>query len=279
MPFPHPSIASADIGPLAPFRTAWRHRVLIGRLAAREIAARYRGSVLGLAWMIANPLLMLSVYTFVFTVVFKARWGSEGGGSLEFAVYLFSGMVLFGVLSDCLTRAPTLMLENVSYIKKVVFPLEILPLAVMAGALANAGVGLVILLIFQTAAMGPPPLTALATPLVVAPLLMLALGLSWFLASLGVFLRDVRQMVGVLVTVLMFLSPIFYPLDALPEEFRAVILLNPMTIMLEQSKDVLFRGRLPSPASIAAACGIGWSVMWLGYAWFNKTRKGFADVV
>jgi lipopolysaccharide transport system permease protein len=272
--------ARDSVAPRAMWRAVWGNRLLIRRLAARELAARYRGSLLGAAWMAVNPLLMLAVYTFVFTVVFKARWGATpNGSSAEFALFLFSGMILYGVFSDVVTRAPSLMLENVSYIKKVVFPLEILPVVALASALANAAVGFVILLAFQLAVSGLPPWTFAALPIVLLPLCLLTAGLGWFLASLGVFLRDVRQMVGVFVTVLMFLSPIFYPIDMIPAEFRLFLHLNPLTPILEQSKDVLFRGRLPDPLEWAATTAFSAMVCWLGFAWFVKTRKGFADVV
>ncbi|WP_431857381.1 ABC transporter permease [Azospirillum sp.] len=272
-------MADSGAGPLALFRTAWRHRSLILRLARREIDARYRGSVLGIVWAVINPLLMLAVYTFVFTVVFQARWGAAGTGSVEFALLLFSGLVLFTVFSDGVNRAPGLLLENVSYIKKVVFPLEILPLVTLVVALFNAAIGFAILLVFYAAALGLPPLTVLLLPLVLLPLCLMTLGISWFLASAGVFLRDIRQVVGVAVTVLMFLSPIFYPLTAVPERFRGLIHLNPLTPILEQSKDLLFWGRVPAPLEWGVATLAAWGVAWLGYAWFMKTRRGFADVV
>lgn len=272
--------AGESISPVALWRAVWGNRLLIRRLAARELAARYRGSLLGAAWMAVNPLLMLAVYTFVFTVVFKARWGTTpGGSSAEFALFLFSGMILYSVFADVVTRAPTLMLENVSYIKKVVFPLEILPVVALTTALANAAVSFAILLAFQAVVTGAPPPTLAAAPLVLLPLCLLTAGLGWFLASLGVFLRDVRQMVGVLVTILMFMSPIFYPIDMIPAEFRGILHLNPLTAVLEQSKDVLFRGRLPALSEWAALMAASAVVCWLGFAWFVKTRKGFADVV
>lgn len=271
--------ARSGAGPFALFQTAWHHRALILRLTRHEIDARYRGSMLGIVWALLTPLLMLAVYTFVFTVVFQARWGTAGSNSTEFALLLFSGLVLFNIFSECLNRAPGLLLENVSYIKKVVFPLEILALVTLAVALFNAAIGLAILLVFYVAALGLPPATALLLPIVVAPLCLLTLGVSWFLASAGVFLRDIRQVVGVAVTVLMFLSPIFYPLTAVPERFRALIHLNPMTAILEQSKDLLFWGRIPSPLEWLVATLAAWGCAWLGYLWFMKTRRGFADVV
>lgn len=266
-------------GPFAFLKTAWRHRSLISRLARRELDARYRGSLLGMVWVVLNPLLMLAVYTFVFTTVFRARWGVAGETSGEFALLLFSGLILFTIFAECVSRAPMLLLENVSYIKKVVFPLEILPLVGMAGALINAAVSAGILCVFYLIVRGIPPATALLLPMVLLPLCLMTLGLSWFLASLGLFLRDIRQVVGVGVTVLMFLSPIFYPLSAMPEDFRDVIRLNPLTLILEHSKDLLFWGKLPPLGEWAVMTLAAWACAWLGYLWFMKTRRGFADVV
>lgn len=271
--------STAGHGPFSFFHAAWHHRSLILRLARREIDARYRGSMLGILWAVLNPLLMLVVYTFVFTTVFQARWGTATGGSGEFALLLFSGLILFNAFSECISRAPGLLLENVSYIKKVVFPLEILPLVTLAVALFNAALGFAILAVFYVAVLGLPPVTALLLPLALLPLCLMTLGGTWFLAAVGVFLRDIRQVVGVVVTVLMFLSPIFYPMSAVPERFRGFIHLNPLTPILEQSKELLFWGRVPSLLEWAAATLVGWACAWLGYLWFMKTRRGFADVV
>lgn len=266
-------------GPFAPLQSIWQHRLLVLRLARRDLEARYRGSVLGLFWAVLTPLLMMGVYTFVFSVVFQARWGNSSGGKAEFALLLLSGLILFTVFSDCVARAPGLMLENVSYIKKVVFPLEILPAVTLAVALANATIGFVILEIFAALLFGVPPLTTLLFPLILLPLCLFTLGVTWFLSSLGVFLRDIKQMVGVLVTVLMFLSPIFYPVSAIPEAYRPLILLNPLTLLLEHAREALFWGRVPNPLEWLACTAVAALVAWLGYAWFQKTRKAFADVV
>lgn len=273
--------ASTAIGPFAMIANLWAHRTLIGRLARRELAARYRGSMLGVVWAVLTPVMMLAVYTFVFRTVFKARWTAEGpgAGNGEFALLLFAGLILFNVFSEAINRAPGLMLENVSYIKKVVFPLEILPAVVLVGALYNAGIGLVVLALFYGPVFGVPPWTVILVPLVVVPLALLTLGLSWFLASAGVFLRDIRQFIGVAVTMLMFLSPIFYPASAIPEELRTFLALNPMTPILEQARDLLFWGKLPNWGAWLLSLVLGYAVAWLGYAWFVKTRKGFADVV
>jgi lipopolysaccharide transport system permease protein len=276
---PHTAAARRLPGPLAPLAALWEHRLLVLRLARRDLEARYRGSLLGLFWAVLTPLLMMAVYTFVFSVVFQARWGASSGGKAEFALLLLSGLILFTIFSECLARAPGLMLENVSYIKKVVFPLEILPAVVLAVALVNAAIGFVILELFALVLFGLPPLTTLLFPLILLPLCLVTLGVTWFLASLGVFLRDIRQMIGVLVTMLMFLSPIFYPVSAIPEAYRPVILLNPLTLLLEHTRDALFWGKAPDPLVWLAYTAAAYLVAWLGFAWFQRTRKAFADVV
>ena len=196
-----------------------------------------------------------------------------------FALLLFSGLIIFNLFSECVTRAPGLMLENVSYIKKVVFPLEILPWVSMQVALFNAAVSLLILLIFYLAVHGLPPVTVLFLPVILFPFVLLIVGLGWFLASVGVFLRDVQPLVGVLTTMLMFLSPIFYPLSAIPEAYRGLIQLNPLTPVLNASKSVIFWGQMPEWVDLILYAVVYWMVGWLGFAWFQKTRKGFADVV
>lgn len=275
-----PAALGSRTAPSAIARNLWEHRSLIGRLTRRELAARYRGSMLGVVWAVLTPVLMLVVYTFVFQTVFKARWsaGADSGNG-EFALLLFAGLILFNIFAECVARAPGLMMENISYIKKVVFPLEILPVVVLLSALCNAGIALVVLGVFYGPVFGAPPWTALLLPLPILPLVLLTLGLSWFLASAGMFLRDIRQFIGVAVTMLMFLSPTFYPASALPEEMQWLMLFNPLTLVLEQARDLLFWGKLPDWEMWLLSLGYGVAAAWLGYAWFVKTRKGFADVV
>jgi len=265
--------------PFSPFTCAWQYRALIARLAKREIEARYRGSILGVIWAFVVPMLMLGVYTFVFSIVFRIRWEVPTEENGAFALLLFSGLIIFNLFSECVTRAPGLMLENVSYIKKVVFPLEIMPWVSMQVALFNAAVSLLILLVFYLVVHGLPPATFLLLPVVVFPLVLLILGLGWFLSSLGVFLRDVRPFVGVVTTMMMFLSPIFYPLSAIPEAYRGLIQLNPLTLVLNASKSVMVWGQTPQWIDWFLYVMFSWMVGWLGFVWFQKTRKGFADVV
>lgn len=261
-------------------RSLWRNRQLIVQMTRREVTGRYKGSVMGLAWSFFNPVFMLTVYTFIFSVVFKARWGIGGEESkTQFAVVLFVGMIVHGLLAEVLNRAPGLILANVNYVKKVVFPLEILPVISMGAALFHSVVSLGVLLIAFTLFNGFLHWTALLAPLVFLPLVILTLGLAWILASLGVFLRDVGQTIGLVTTVMMFLAPVFYPITALPEELRPWLMANPLTFIIEQAREVLIWGRLPNWFGLGLYTLMASAVAWAGYAWFQKTRKGFADVL
>jgi lipopolysaccharide transport system permease protein len=259
--------------------SVWRHRRLILALTQREVLGRYRGSTLGIFWSFFHPLLMLSVFTFVFSVVFKARWGTDGGSKIEFALLLFAGLLMFNLFSECINRAPGLILANVNYVKKVVFPLEVLPWVSLGAALFHAAISFCVWLLAYMIFFGVPHLTVFYMPLIVLPFVMFLMGLSWALAALGVFLRDITQLIGVGVSALMFLSPIFYPASSLPEAYRQLLYLNPMTPVIEMTRDAMFWGNSPNMTLIAAYFAASALIAWLGFAWFQKTRKGFADVV
>jgi lipopolysaccharide transport system permease protein len=258
----------------------WCNRQLISRLSRREVVGRYQGSIIGILWSFLNPLFMLVVYTFVFSVVFKARWGvGEDETKFQFAVVLFAGLIVHGLFSEVLNRAPNLVLSNVNYVKKVLFPLEILPGIAMGAALFHSTISLTVLLAASVLFNGYLPWTAILIPLVLFPLVILTLGLAWMLASLGVFLRDVGQTINIITLVLLFLSPIFYPLTALPIEFQPLIMVNPLTFIIEQTRDVLIWGHLPNWIGLGIYTMLAIGVAWSGFAWFQKTRKGFADVL
>lgn len=257
----------------------WQYRELITASAKREVLGRYRGSVLGLLWSFFNPLLMLAVYTFVFSVVFQARWGAGSESKTEFALVLFAGLIVFHLFSDCINRAPGLIISNTNYVKKVVFPLEILPVSALLAALFHSLVSLGVWLAAYIILYGVPHATVLLLPVVIVPYTLFILGLSWILASLGVFLRDVSQLVGVLTTVLLFMSAIFFPVSALPENYRIFLYLNPLVLIIEMTRDILYWGRVPGLAMLTLCWVTGIVIAWLGFAWFQKTRKGFADVL
>lgn len=261
------------------FASNWRHRELIKALTKREVLRRYRGSFLGLLWSFLNPLFMLATFTFVFSVIFKARWGGGGESKIEFALLLFAGLLVFNLFAECINQAPHLLVSNVNYVKKVVFPLEILSFVSLLSALFHTLISIFVWLIAYAIFFGFPHFTVLYLPLVFMPFCLFLMGLSWALAALGVFLRDLAQVIGVMTTALMFLSPIFYPATAFPEGYRFILYLNPLTTVVEQTRDLLFWGKKPDFLMLTIYWGATLGVAWLGFFWFQKTRKGFADVL
>lgn len=262
------------------FRSFWRNRHLIWQMTRREVTARYRGSVIGLAWSLINPIIMLIVYTFVFSVVFNARWQTGGNESqADFAIILFAGLIVFGLFAEMVNRAPGQIVSNVNFVKKVVFPLEILPLVTLGSVLFHSLISLVVLLIAQLIINQSLPWTATLFPLVLLPLIFASLGVAWFLAALGVYIRDIRQITTVLTTVLMFLSAIFYPISALPEKYQFWLRLNPLVLIIAESRKVLIYGSLPDWSWLGVSTLIGLGIAFAGFWWFQKTRKGFADVL
>ena len=257
-----------------------KNRQLIFQMVKREVIGRYKGSFFGLAWSFFNPVLMLIIYTFVFSVVFKSRWGgTTSDNKTQFALLLFAGIIVFNLFSEVVSRSPTLVVERVNYVKKVVFPLEILPLVNLGSALFHSLVSLVVLTLAIIVINGHIPWTIVFLPLVLIPLIFLTLGFSWFLAALGVYVRDISQFIGVMMTILMFLSPIFYPVSALPERFQLWMMLNPLSFIIEQARNVLINGVLPDFMGLSLYFVFALFVMFLGFKWFQKTRKGFADVL
>lgn len=260
-------------------QSLWRNRELIAQMSKREVLGRYSGSMIGLAWSVLNPLLMLVVYTFVFSVVFKARWGGGDESKTQFALVLFAGLIVHALLSEVLMRAPTLVMSNVNYVKKVVFPLEILPVISLAGALFHCFVSVLVLFAACVFFTGGLHWTLIFLPVVLLPLVILALGLAWVLASLGVFVRDIGQMIGLLMTVLLFMSPVFFPVTALPVEFQPWMMANPLTFIIEQTRQVVIWGGLPDWKGWAIYMALSVAVAWAGFFCFQRTRKGFADVL
>jgi len=277
------AVAKNSVSLLSLARSFLSHRHLVYQMSKREVVGRYRGSVLGLLWSFLNPLLMLSVYTFVFSVVFKSRWGVAPPGTEEsktmFAIMLFTGLIVHGVFAEVVNRSPSIIVSNVNYVKKVVFPLEMLPLITMGGALFHSAISFAVLLLAYSAFQGVPHLTVLFAPLVLLPLLILTLGFAWVLASLGVYLQDVAQTTGIITTIMLFLSPVFFPTHSLPEKYQSIILLNPLTFIIEQMREVLVWGRLPDFMGLGIYMAVALVVAAIGYAWFQKTRSGFADVL
>ncbi|MDU1573919.1 MAG: ABC transporter permease [Pantoea sp.] len=261
-------------------RSFLNNRGLIWQMTKREVTGRYKGSFFGLAWSLFNPLMMLIVYTFVFSVVFKTRWGTDpNAGKTDFAIVLFIGLIIFNLFSECIGRAPGLITSNVNYVKKVVFPLEILVFVNFFAALFHAIVSFMVLLMAIIIFKQHIHLTIFILPIIVLPLMLSILGLSWLLAALGVFVRDIAQTIGIIISVLMFMSPVFYPIAALPESFQKIIMLNPLAFMIEEARKVVFWGVSPNWEMLAINTAIGGVICIFGFSFFQKVRKGFADVL
>jgi len=248
-------------------------------LAKRAILGRYRGTALGLLWSLVTPLLMLGVYTFVFGTILQVRWELQGGGNAEFAAILFSGMIVHGILAECLTQASTLIVSNPQYVKKVVFPLEALPWVTVMSAFFQGVISTGILLTYLFITQGGIPGTAVFFPIPLLALVFVCIGVGWLIAATAVYLRDIAQMMGLLSTVLFFMAPILYPKSALPESFQPLLYLNPLTYIIEQFRSVVLWGQLPDWTGLTLYTLAAIVIAWLSLAWFQKTRNGFADVL
>lgn len=270
---------SFSYSPAAIARSLRRNRSLIKELAKREVVGRYRGSVVGIVWSFFLPLLMLGIYSFVFGGIFKSRWEGAGGSGAEFPLILFAGLIVYNFFSECINRAPILITSNVNFVKKVIFPLEILPVVALGSAGFQMVVSLIVWVLAHFVLIGPPSLLIALLPVVLLPLVLFVLGVTWWIASLGVFVRDVSQIVNVFVMAMMFLSPIFYPVTAVPAEFQTILTLNPLSTAVEQARAVMFFEEWPDWRIFAISLGAGALTAWLGFAWFQITRKGFADVI
>lgn len=265
---------------LGALNNLYRHRNLIRQFAWRDLVGRYKGSYLGIVWSLISPLMMLAVYTFVFSVVLKAKWGAGTDRSqVNYALTLFCGLAVFNVFSECVSRAPGLLLNYASYVKKVVFPLEILPVACMISSLVNAGISLALLIPVSIVLNDSLPHTIYCLPLVLLPLCALSLGCSWFLAALGVFIRDTAALVNVIVAVLLFTSGVFFPMSFVPEQFRWIVAFNPLCAILEDARRTILWGEFPLWGWWFATTAISALVMHLGYYWFMRTKGWFADVI
>ena len=268
------------LNPMRPFESLWASRELLIQIVQRDIKSRYRASMFGLFWMVATPLFMLAVYTFVFSVIFKARWGDSFGDSKSaFALIIFCGFSVFNIFSEGISSACNVITGNQNFVKKVVFPLEILPVASVLTATTFGLVWMLILLLGIIIFINKLYLSAICLPFILLPLILFTTGIAWFLASIGTFFRDLQHAIGIILQALFFMSPILYPLEMVPESLRPALLLNPLTTIVEQTRGILLFGHWPDWPQLALLTGISLLIFHLGYVWFMKTKRGFADVV
>ncbi len=256
----------------------WRHRALVAELAKREFSGRYRGSFGGLAWSFAQPLFLLAVYTVAFGVILRARWGFSGGTG-DYALMVFAGLIVFNAFAECFNGAPTLIASNPNYVKKVVFPLEVLPWVASFTALVHALIGIAVWLAGYAILYGAPRASAALFPVVLFAFFPLLLGVGWLLAALGVVVRDIGQLTGLLSHALLFLTPIFYGIDAVPPALQRVLLANPLTFVVEQLRLVLFFGGMPDLRGLAVYFTLSCLFAWLSLAVFRRLRPRFAELV
>ncbi|WP_089340273.1 ABC transporter permease [Burkholderia singularis] len=267
------------MSPFKVFSPLRLYRSLLWEMTKRDLSARYKGSYFGIFWAFLMPLAMLGIYSYVFGVVFASRWNAEGRQSVAFPIVLFAGLIVFNFLAECINRAPSLVTASPNLVKKSIFPLVILPWMAVFTATINAFISVAILLVGEWALVGHIPPTAVLFPLVLIPVALVALGIGWFLASLGVYVRDIAQLVGLVTTALLFLTPIFYPPQNAPGAIRTLSQFNPLAAQVQSMREVLLWGAVPSPVMYFVSIVVGWLVAWLGLIWFTRTSEGFADVL
>ncbi len=259
-------------------RAYWNHRHVLRALVARDLGARYRGSFLGLGWSVAHPALLIALYTFVFGVILRVQ-ATAGGGLADFLLHLVVGLLPWLAFAEGLGRAPWILWEHAGFVKRTIFPVKILPLTLVAVGVITQLVGFALVAVAVPATGGPWPVRALAVPLVLLPQILLTAGLSWILSSLGVFLRDLGQGIGFLLTLWFYLTPIVYPLRAVPDQARWLLALNPMTVIVEAYRRLLLDGAWPAWGELAAVTGISAALCLAGYLWFDRLQPMFADVL
>ena len=271
------------ISPFHCINSIIENRHIIAQMIRRDVIGKYKGSFFGIFWSFITPALMLVVYTFVFSVVFKTRWVAEDNlgsdSQVQFAVFLFIGMLIHSLFAEAVNASTTLILSNVNFVKKVGFPLEILAIVKVGSSIFNFFIGLIVLLIAFLCLGREIHLTIFFLPLIVFPLMLLTLGVVWFLTALSVYVRDINQPVSIITAAMLFLSPVFFPIQAIPAEYHKLILANPLTFIIEQSRSVLIWGKSPDWIGLLLYTVLSLFIAWSGYAWFQKTRKGFADVI
>lgn len=271
-----------SINPYLMILDLWKHRELIVELTRRDIQQNYQGSFLGIVWSMIGPLSTLLIYTFVFSVVFQARWSTDSTQPTsqgEFALILFAGLTAFNVFSIVLNRSPGLILSVPNYVKKVIFPLEILPVVVTGSSVVTSLINVVLVLVGEALVYHKISPTIWLLPLVYLPLILLTQGLAWFLSSFGVFVRDVGQAIGVIVQILFFMTPIVYSPASLPQKARFIAELNPLALIINWFRNVLLWGNMPDWGGWVIVTLICAVISILGFAWFSVTKRGFADVM
>lgn len=258
--------------------TIWKNRFLILELSKRGFTHRYQGSYGGVAWSFIQPMFLLGVYTLVFSVILKARWGYSGD-TKEFALILFAGLIILNTFSECLNKAPLLITSNPNFVKKVVFPLEILPWVMVITVLLQTLVSIAIWFLGYFILFGLPNQTALYFPVILVSFFPVLLGVGWLLSAIGIIVRDISQLTLLFSHSLLFLTPIFYSKESAPPVLQNLLMLNPLTYLVEQFRFVLFYGQMPSWTGLTVYFLFSLLFAWASLKIFRLLQPGFADLV
>lgn len=262
-----------------PFAALGRYRDLTSELTRRDVLGRYRGANFGLLWSLLGPLMMLVVYTIAFGSILGSRWNQASGDTASFGIVLFLGIMVHALFAECLSRSPRLMIDNANYVKRVVFPLHVLPWVVVLSAAFHFMMNLLVFAVLCLLVTGKFSSYIVLAPVVVAPLALMTVAVCWVVSSLGVYVRDLHLAMPVVVTAMLFLSSAIIPIDAVPEHYRVVFHLNPLTFFIDQLREVALWGRPPDWAGLLERSGVAVVLAYAAYAWFAISRRGFADVL
>lgn len=257
-----------------------KYKDLLTQLVQRDIASKFKGTAFGVFWSVATPLIMLLVYTYVFSTIFQARWGAtQLAEKSAFAIMLFIGLTTHNLFAESVSRSCEAIRSNTNYVKRVIFPLELLPTSIVASTLVQYLINIALIIAAVVITTGRIPYHSVFLPIVAAPLILFTWSISYLTAALGVFIRDLSQSLSLFLTVLLFLSPVFYPADAIPEKFRVWLHLNPLTFIIEQTRAILYWNTPVNWVGLGIYYAVALTMLWLTYAFFQKSRRGFADVL
>ncbi|HVX82802.1 MAG TPA: ABC transporter permease [Devosiaceae bacterium] len=266
-------------GLVSPFGSLLRSPELFRRVLLRDLESTFRGSVLGLLWIVLIPLVMVALYTFVFGVVLKSAWVAQSTSPLEVPLIYFTGLTISGFFLEVINRAPNFIRQHTSYVKKVIFPLDLLDWVLVGTALVKLAISFILLAAFLAIVEQRLPLEVIWVPVLVVPLAVMLVGVAWILSAIGTYVRDLGHALTIISPVIMFVTPVFYSLDQVPEVARGAYLVNPLTFVLEQARAILFFGAGVDWAGYAGYWVAAVIVFWLGFQFFSRARSGFADVI
>lgn len=264
---------------IEPFVSAYRHRELIRVIVWRELAQRFRGSAIGWIWACATPLVMLSAYTIIFSGPVKISSTPDQAGVAVYAISIFAALIIFNLFTELANRAPTLLHENAWFIKKTIFPSDVLAWIALIRALVYASISFALLVVFNLILSGQIQVTLLLVPVMLVPFCLFLLGVTWLLSALGALTRDVFHLVASLIPILIFASPVFYSIQELPAVTRPYAYINPLAGFIEMMRDLVLRGAIPDPLVFFSSTAISLLFFWWGYAVYRRYRSIIVDVI